>query len=83
MFWNITFDNNVFINISEFIFNVIQSYNRVLDYVADPEFWKWGGAMKKIQTINDCRCLHPFNLEFTTALFTHYKPRIAVAILDL
>ena len=27
--------------------------------------------------------LHPFNPEFTIVIFIHYKPRIAVAILDL
>ena len=26
---------------------------------------------------------HPFNPEFTIVIFTHYKPRIAAAILDL
>ena len=28
-------------------------------------------------------CFNPFNPEFTIVIFTHYKPRIAVAILDL
>ena len=27
--------------------------------------------------------ISPFKLEFTIAIFIHYKPRIAVAILDL
>ena len=27
--------------------------------------------------------LNPFKPEFTTVIFIHYKPRIAVAILDL
>ena len=27
--------------------------------------------------------LNPFRPEFTTVIFIHYKPRIAVAILDL
>ena len=28
-------------------------------------------------------CLNPFKPEFTIVIFIHYKPRIAVAILDL
>ena len=28
-------------------------------------------------------CLNPFKPEFTIIIFIHYKPRIAVAILDL
>ena len=27
--------------------------------------------------------INPFKLEFTIVIFIHYKPRIAVAILDL
>ena len=27
--------------------------------------------------------INPFNPEFTIVIFIHYKPRIAVAILDL
>ena len=28
-------------------------------------------------------CVNPFKFEFTIVIFIHYKPRIAVAILDL
>ena len=32
---------------------------------------------------NTCFGLNPFNPEFTIVIFIHYKPQIAVAILDL
>ena len=32
---------------------------------------------------NKFQCFNPFKPEFTIVIFTHYKPRIAVAILDL
>ena len=31
----------------------------------------------------NCKTLNPFKPEFTIVIFTHYKPRIAVVILDL
>ena len=34
-------------------------------------------------TIINRLTLNPFNPEFTIVIFIHYKPRIAVAILDL
>ena len=33
--------------------------------------------------INTFQRFNPFNPEFTIVIFIHYKPRIAVAILDL
>ena len=32
---------------------------------------------------NICQRFNPFKPEFTIVIFIHYKPRIAVAILDL
>ena len=34
-------------------------------------------------TSRQTRCFNPFKPEFTIVIFIHYKPRIAVAILDL
>ena len=45
-----------------------------------------GGVSSLIQCYSYRNCLvsiNPFKPEFTIVIFIHYKPRIAVAILDL
>ena len=41
------------------------------------------GANDLLIMRNGWMCFNPFNPEFTIVIFIHYKPRIAVAILDL
>ena len=43
--------------------------------IKDVKKWIWNGT-------GGWR-VNPFNPEFTIVIFIHYKPRIAVAILDL
>ena len=38
---------------------------------------------KNISALWGLRVINPFKPEFTIVIFIHYKPRIAVAILDL
>ena len=40
-------------------------------------------ALKGLSAKHDYKRFNPFNAEFTIVIFTHYKPRIAAAILDL
>ena len=42
----------------------------------------WNSQMSIIQAYKEWG-FNPFNPEFTTVIFMHYKPRIAVAILNL
>ena len=40
-------------------------------------------ALKGLSAEHDYNRFNPFNPEFTIVIFTHYKTRIAAAILDL
>ena len=48
---------------------------------------EWGGGFNPVTTVvlSDERVnlINPFKPEFITVIFIHYKPKIAVAILDL
>ena len=40
-------------------------------------------CLKYLETWKCIKAFNPFKPEFTIVIFIHYKPRIAVAILDL
>ena len=71
--------------------HVILSLNKMLEIF----LWAFLGKtistpfFSKLQLLNDYNITHtamvhnPFKPEFTIVIFIHYKPQIAVAILDL
>ena len=62
-------------------------YMVAMEMVANKTLWKAGKPKTCIQVyiflMQVKHNINPFRPEFTFVIFIHYKPRIAVAILDL
>ena len=55
--------------------------NSILNYIIQIVFTQC--VVHKYDTCDTDTAVNPFKPEFTIVIFTHYKPRIAAAILDL
>ena len=69
------------------IHSIVAKYKNCTDCLGSSENERRHDKLEKkrqlVKTDGSCRDINPFKPEFIIVIFIHYKPRIAVAILDL